>query len=51
MERFIPVEISGKKVIPFEVLPFVCFYRNDRNSLYNLFGLISSSARLHVERK
>ena len=51
MERFIPMEISGKKVIPFDVLPFFCFYRNDRNSLYHLFGLINSSDRLHVEKK
>ena len=39
----------GKKVIPFEVLPFSHFYGNDRNFLYRLFGL--PSARLHVERK
>ena len=31
MERFIPVEIFRKKVIPFEVLPFL---------LYHLFGLL-----------
>ena len=29
-----------KKVIPFEVLPFPRFYRNDRNFLYHLFGLL-----------
>ena len=40
MERFIPVEIFRKKVIPFEVLPFSRFYRNDRNFLYHLFGLL-----------
>ena len=40
MERFIPVEIFRKKVIPFELLPFSCFYRNDRNFLYHLFGLL-----------
>ena len=40
MERFIPVEIFRKKVIPFEILPFSCFYRNDRNFLYHLFGLL-----------
>ena len=33
MEQFIPVEIS-------EVLPFPRFYRNDRNFLYHLFGLL-----------
>ena len=32
-------KFSGKKVIPFEVLPFSRFYRNDRNFLYHLFGL------------
>ena len=26
--------------MPFEVLPFSRFYRNDRNFLYNLFGLL-----------
>ena len=40
MERFIPVEIFRKKVIPFEVLPFSRFYRNDPNFLYHLFGLL-----------
>ena len=40
IERFIPVEIFRKKVIPFEILPFSCFYRNDRNFLYHLFGLL-----------
>ena len=40
-------KFSGKKVIPFEVLPF---YRNDRNFLYHFFVWITS-ARLHVERK
>ena len=39
MERFIPVEIFRKIVIPFEVLPFCLFYQNDRNSLYHLSGL------------
>ena len=39
MERFIPVEIFREKVIPFEVLPFSRFYRNNRNFLYHLFGL------------
>ena len=39
IERFIPVEIFRKKVIPFEVLPFSRSYRNDRNFLYQLFGL------------
>ena len=28
-----------EKVIPFEVLPFSRFYRNDQNFLYHLFGL------------
>ena len=46
MERFIPVEIFRKKVIPLEVLPF---YRNDRNFLY--FFVWITSARVHVERK
>ena len=32
-------KLSGKKVIPFEVLPFSPSYRNDWNSLYHLFGL------------
>ena len=40
MERFIPMEIFRKKVIPLEVLPFSRFYRNDRNFLYHLFGLL-----------
>ena len=40
MERLIPVEIFRKKEIPFEVLPFSRFYRNDRNFLYHLFGLL-----------
>ena len=31
---------SGKKVIPFNVLPFSRFYRNDRNFLYHLSGLL-----------
>ena len=35
MERFIPVEIFRKKVIPFSR-----FYRNDPNFLYHLFGLL-----------
>ena len=39
IERFIPVEIFRKKVIPFEVLPFSRSYRNDQNFLYHLFGL------------
>ena len=30
----------GKKVMPFEVLHFSSFYRNDRNFLYHLFGLL-----------
>ena len=29
-----------KKVIPFEVLPFSRFYRNGRNFLYHLSGLL-----------
>ena len=33
-------KFSGKKVIPFQVLPFSLFYRNDRNFLYHLFGLL-----------
>ena len=41
MERFIPVEFFRKKVIPFEILPFSRFYRNDRNFLYHLFGLLA----------
>ena len=39
MERFIPLEVFRKKVIPFEGLPFSRSYRNDRNFLYHLFGL------------
>ena len=50
MERFIPVEIFGKKGIPFAILPFSRFYRNDRNFLYIPFVWIIS-ARLHVQRK
>ena len=34
MERFIPVKVFRKKVIPFSHS-----YRNDRNFLYHLFGL------------
>ena len=30
-------KLSGKKVIPFEILPFPRFYRNDRNFLCHLF--------------
>lgn len=37
LERFIPEDIFRKKVIPFEVLPFSRFYREDENSLYLLF--------------
>lgn len=37
LERFIPVDIFHKKVIPFKVLPFSRFYREDGNSLYLLF--------------
>ena len=44
MERFIPVESFGKKVIPFEVFPFSRFDRNSRKFLYHLSTL--SSARL-----
>ena len=33
-------KFSRKIVIPFEVLPFSRFYRNDRNFLYHLFGLL-----------
>ena len=40
MERFIPVEIFRKKVIPFEVLPFSSLYRNNRNFLCHLFVLL-----------
>ena len=40
MERFIPVEISGQKVMPFFPYSlFSRFYRNNRNFLYHLFGL------------
>ena len=28
-------KVFGKKIIPFEVLPFPRFYRNDRNFLYH----------------
>ena len=37
LERFIPEDIFRKKVIPFELLPFSRFYREDGNSLYLLF--------------
>ena len=50
LERFILVEISRKKVIPFEVLSFSRFYRNDRNFRSVPFVWITS-VRLHVERK
>ena len=40
MERFIPLTFCGKEVIPFEVLPFSSFYRNDRKFLYHLSGLL-----------
>ena len=40
MERFIPGEIFRKKSNTFQVLPFSRFYRNDRNFLYHLFGLL-----------
>ena len=33
-------KISGKKGIPLQVLPFSRFYRNDRNFLYHLSGLL-----------
>ena len=33
-------KFSGKKGIPFEVLPFSRFYRNNQNFLYYLFGLL-----------
>ena len=49
MGRLFPVEILRKKVIPFEVFPFSCFYRNDRDFPYHLSRI--TSARLHVERK
>ena len=41
MERFLLVKIFRKKITPFEVLPFYRFYRNDRNFLYHLFGLLA----------
>ena len=44
MERFIPVEIFRKKVIPLEVLPFSCFYRNEQNLLYHLIELLVQCA-------
>ena len=40
MERFTPVEVFRKKVIPFEVLPFFRFSGNNRNFMYHLFGLL-----------
>ena len=49
MGRFIPVEIFREKIIPFEVLPFSRFCRNNRNILYHFFCI--TSARLQVERK
>jgi len=52
MERFIRVDIFGKKVIPFEVLPFSHFYRNDRNFQHCLFGLLKPGfMSLSGERK
>ena len=42
MEQFIPVEIFRGKLIPFEVLPFSRSYRDDRDFLYHLFGLLVS---------
>ena len=47
MERFIAVEIFRKKVIPFEVLTFSRFYRNDRNFLYHLSGLLVPMIQLN----
>ena len=44
MERFIPVECFGKKVIPSEVF-FSRFYRNSRKILYHLSTI--TSARLN----
>ena len=32
--------LPEKKEIPFEVLPFSRFYRNDRNFLYYFFGFL-----------
>ena len=40
MEQFIEGEIFWKKVIPFDVLPFSPFYRDDRHFLYHLSGLL-----------
>ena len=51
MDRFIPVKISGKKVIPFEALPFSRFYRNDRNFLYHLFALPVPGFKLRESEK
>ena len=40
MRRFTPVELFLEKVISLEVLPFSCFYRNERNFLCHLSGLL-----------
>ena len=49
MERFIPVEIFRKKVIPFEVLPFFPFL--PKRPKYSVPFVWITSARLQVERK
>ena len=40
MERFLPVEIFRKKSNTFRGITFSRFYRNDRNFLYHLLGLL-----------
>ena len=49
MERFIPVEIFRKKVIPFEVSPFFPFL--PKRPKYSVPFVWITSARLQVERK
>ena len=44
-------KFSGKKVIPFEVLPFSRFQRNNRNFLYHLFGLPVSGFKSRESEK
>ena len=50
-ERFIPVEIFLKKVIPFESLPFSPFFLPKRSKFFCTICLAEYSVRLHVLRK
>ena len=49
MERFIPVEMFRKNVIPFEVLPFSRFHRKGLKFFVPFVWL--TSARLPLEAK